>query len=83
MSQHPLESPVALKGRLCSEFPPVKVFSRQAPFASPEVCSSYMQQGYQTTAETARSNGCDRKNINDGQMTTRLQAFLEMLEANR
>ncbi len=28
-------------------------------------------------------DGCDRKNINDGQMTTRLQAFLEMLEANR
>jgi len=25
-------------------------------------------------------DGCDRKNVNDGQMSTRLQAFLEMLE---
>ncbi|HAF62484.1 MAG TPA: 2-hydroxyacyl-CoA dehydratase [Anaerolineaceae bacterium] len=25
-------------------------------------------------------DGCDRKNINDGQMSTRMQAFLEMLE---
>ncbi|SMC68703.1 2-hydroxyacyl-CoA dehydratase subunit D [Papillibacter cinnamivorans] len=26
-------------------------------------------------------DGCDRKNVNDGQMSTRLQAFLEILEA--
>ncbi|MEG3067781.1 MAG: 2-hydroxyacyl-CoA dehydratase family protein [Syntrophaceticus schinkii] len=26
-------------------------------------------------------DGCDRDNINDGQMSTRLQAFLEILEA--
>jgi benzoyl-CoA reductase/2-hydroxyglutaryl-CoA dehydratase subunit BcrC/BadD/HgdB len=25
-------------------------------------------------------DGCDRKNINEGQMSTRLQAFTEMLE---
>lgn len=28
-------------------------------------------------------DGCDRKNINDGQMKTRLQAFLELLEARK
>jgi benzoyl-CoA reductase/2-hydroxyglutaryl-CoA dehydratase subunit BcrC/BadD/HgdB len=28
-------------------------------------------------------DGCDRKNINEGQMSTRLQAFMEMLEAAR
>ncbi|HWR23414.1 MAG TPA: 2-hydroxyacyl-CoA dehydratase family protein [Feifaniaceae bacterium] len=28
-------------------------------------------------------DGCDRGNVNDGQMTTRLQAFLEILEAKR
>jgi benzoyl-CoA reductase/2-hydroxyglutaryl-CoA dehydratase subunit BcrC/BadD/HgdB len=28
-------------------------------------------------------DGCDRKNINEGQMSTRLQAFLEMLESGR
>lgn len=28
-------------------------------------------------------DGCDRDNINDGQMSTRLQAFLEILEAKR
>jgi benzoyl-CoA reductase/2-hydroxyglutaryl-CoA dehydratase subunit BcrC/BadD/HgdB len=28
-------------------------------------------------------DGCDRKNINDGQMSTRLQAFMEMLESGR
>jgi benzoyl-CoA reductase/2-hydroxyglutaryl-CoA dehydratase subunit BcrC/BadD/HgdB len=28
-------------------------------------------------------DGCDRKNINDGQMSTRLQAFMEMLESRR
>jgi benzoyl-CoA reductase/2-hydroxyglutaryl-CoA dehydratase subunit BcrC/BadD/HgdB len=28
-------------------------------------------------------DGCDRGNINDGQMLTRMQAFLEMLEAAR
>lgn len=28
-------------------------------------------------------DGCDRANVNDGQMRTRLQAFLEMLEAEK
>jgi benzoyl-CoA reductase/2-hydroxyglutaryl-CoA dehydratase subunit BcrC/BadD/HgdB len=28
-------------------------------------------------------DGCDHNNINDGQMITKLQAFLEMLETNR
>lgn len=28
-------------------------------------------------------DGCDRNNINDGQMSTRLQAFLEMIEAEK
>ncbi|MGI5891763.1 MAG: 2-hydroxyacyl-CoA dehydratase subunit D [Bacillota bacterium] len=28
-------------------------------------------------------DGCDRNNVNDGQMLTRLQAFLEMLEGKR
>jgi benzoyl-CoA reductase/2-hydroxyglutaryl-CoA dehydratase subunit BcrC/BadD/HgdB len=28
-------------------------------------------------------DGCDRKNINEGQMSTRLQAFMEMLESGR
>jgi benzoyl-CoA reductase/2-hydroxyglutaryl-CoA dehydratase subunit BcrC/BadD/HgdB len=28
-------------------------------------------------------DGCDRKNVNDGQMRTRLQAFLEVLESGR
>jgi benzoyl-CoA reductase/2-hydroxyglutaryl-CoA dehydratase subunit BcrC/BadD/HgdB len=28
-------------------------------------------------------DGCDRKNINDGQMVTRMQAFLEMLESKK
>ncbi|NLH02196.1 MAG: 2-hydroxyacyl-CoA dehydratase, partial [Clostridiales bacterium] len=28
-------------------------------------------------------DGCDMENINDGQMKTRLQAFLEILEVKR
>jgi len=28
-------------------------------------------------------DGCDRENVNDGQMSTRLQAFLEILEARK
>jgi benzoyl-CoA reductase/2-hydroxyglutaryl-CoA dehydratase subunit BcrC/BadD/HgdB len=28
-------------------------------------------------------DGCDRENVNDGQMTTRLQAFLEILEKRK
>jgi len=28
-------------------------------------------------------DGCDRDNINDGQMKTRLKAFLEMLEMKK
>jgi benzoyl-CoA reductase/2-hydroxyglutaryl-CoA dehydratase subunit BcrC/BadD/HgdB len=28
-------------------------------------------------------DGCDRKNVNDGQMVTRLQAFLEILEGGK
>ena len=28
-------------------------------------------------------DGCDSSNVNDGQMVTRLQAFLELLEGNR
>ncbi|MBQ4347335.1 MAG: 2-hydroxyacyl-CoA dehydratase, partial [Firmicutes bacterium] len=28
-------------------------------------------------------DGCDRSNVNDGQMVTRLQAFIEMLEASK
>jgi benzoyl-CoA reductase/2-hydroxyglutaryl-CoA dehydratase subunit BcrC/BadD/HgdB len=28
-------------------------------------------------------DGCDRENINDGQMKTRLQAFLEILEVKK
>lgn len=32
---------------------------------------------------TLDGDGCDRRNINDGQMRTRLEAFLELLEERR
>ena len=32
---------------------------------------------------TLDGDGCDRRNIKDGQMRTRLEAFLELLEERR